>query len=99
MANKQGGISMEAQGAAKIISFLPFVLVFLVFYFLLIRPQQKRQKEANDMLSKLAKGDNIITTGGIFGSIEKVKEDRLTLKISDNVRIEVMKNAVTNVIK
>lgn len=73
---------------------LPLAFIFVIFYFLLIRPQQKKQKEYQKMLSELKKNDEIVTNGGIHGTILNIKEDTITLKIDDNVKIEINKNAV-----
>ncbi len=77
-----------------IMSFLPLVVLFLVFYFLIIRPQQKQQKEHKDMLSALQKGDKILTNGGIFGEVVKVEEDHLKVRISDDITIKLDKSFV-----
>ncbi|MEE8575022.1 MAG: preprotein translocase subunit YajC [Thermodesulfobacteriota bacterium] len=76
-------------------SMAPLVLLFVVFYFLLIRPQQKKAKESKEMLSKVEKGDNVITTGGIYGIVTKVTDDTLTVEIADNVRVKLSKNAIS----
>ncbi|MDP2921529.1 MAG: preprotein translocase subunit YajC [Candidatus Omnitrophota bacterium] len=81
-------------GAAMITNFLPIILIFGIFYFMLIRPQQKKQKEFERMLKELKKNDEVVTTGGIHGTILNVKDDTLTLKIDDNVKIEINKNAI-----
>ncbi len=70
----------------------------LIFYFLLLRPQQKRQKQAQKMLESLKKGDRVITTGGIHGTILAVKDDVVTIKIDDNVKVDVSKSAVGSVV-
>ena len=75
--------------AATAGQFLPIVLIFAVFYFLLIRPQQKRAKEHQAMLSKIATGDEVVTTGGILGRVADVGDGFLTLEIADGVRIKV----------
>ncbi|MGI6712932.1 MAG: preprotein translocase subunit YajC [Bacillota bacterium] len=72
-----------------------FVFIFAIFYFILIRPQQKRQKKHQDMISGLKVNDNIITAGGIFGTITRVKDNSIWLKISDKVEIEVLKSSVS----
>ncbi len=79
---------------STIAAFLPFVILIAVFYFLLIRPQQKKSKEHKEMLGKIEKGDNILTTGGIFGRVTNVREDSLTVEIADNVRVKLTKSAV-----
>jgi preprotein translocase subunit YajC len=78
---------------------LPLVLMFAVFYFLLIRPQQKRQKERNNMLNALQKGDNVITIGGIHGTIVEITDDKATLKVSENVRLQFERTAINAVVK
>ena len=78
---------------------LPFAFIFVIFYFLLIRPQQKRQKEHQKLLSDLKTGDKVITTSGIHGLIANVKDTTFLVKIADNVKIEVDKNAIASVSK
>lgn len=77
-------------------AFLPMILVFVIFYLLILRPQSKRQKEHQRMLSALAKGDRVVTSGGIHGTVQRVndKEETLILKISDDVKIEVDRGAI-----
>ncbi|MGI6128008.1 MAG: preprotein translocase subunit YajC [Planifilum sp.] len=77
---------------------LPFILVLVIFWFLLIRPQQKRQKERNAMLQSLKKGDKVITIGGLHGTITDLTEERVTLKVSDNTRLVFERTAVNAVI-
>lgn len=78
-------------------SLLPFVFMIVIFYFLLIRPQQKRQKEHQRLLSSLKTGDKVVTSSGIHGLIANVKETTVLLKVADNVKIEVDKSAIGNV--
>jgi len=77
-------------------AFLPLILIFLVMYLLLIRPQQKRQKEHQRMLESLEKGDRVVTSGGIHGQIVgfKEREGIVVLKVADNVKIEVSRSAI-----
>lgn len=78
---------------------LPFVLIFVVFYFLLIRPQQTRQKKWQSMLTSLKTGDRVTTSGGIRGTILSIKDDVLQIRVApDNVRLEVAKGAIASVI-
>jgi preprotein translocase subunit YajC len=87
-------------GGDSIMGFiLPLVLMFAVFYFLLIRPQQKRQRERNNMLDALQKGDNVITIGGIHGTIVEITDDKATLKVSENVRLQFERTAINAVVK
>ena len=75
---------------------LPSVLIFLVFYLLMIRPQQKKQQEQKDMLSNLKTGDQIVTTGGLYGTIVKFGEDnRVKVRIAENVTVEIARSAIT----
>ena len=84
-----------------LIGFLPLVLIILVMYFLMIRPQAKKQKEHKAMLEQLQKGDRILTAGGIVGTIAGIKENEglLIVKIADNVKVELSKGSVAQVIK
>ena len=75
-------------------SLLPLILIIVVFYFFMIRPQVKRQKELRNYRSSLQKGDKIITTGGIYGKITDIKDQTVTVEIADNVRVRIDKNAV-----
>ena len=72
------------------------VAIFAIFYFLLIRPQQKRQKEQEVMLDTLKEGNNILTSGGIYGTIKKIKGDVLTVQIADNVKVKVSRKSVSS---
>ena len=78
---------------------LPMLLLFAAMYFLMIAPQRKKQKEHEKMLKALQSGDDIVTTGGIYGTITNVKEDRFVVRIADNTKIEVGKSFVTAVLK
>ncbi len=83
---------MEAFG-----TFLPLILIFAVFYFLLIRPQQRKVKQHKDMLSNLKRGDKIITSGGIIGTINKVADNReLSVQVSENVEIKIAPGMVAD---
>lgn len=77
----------------------PIVLIFVIFYFLLIRPQQKQQKEHRQMLSKLSKNDEVVTNGGIHGTVVNVDEETVTLRVDDNTRIKFQKNTISYVKK
>ena len=84
----------EGAAGSPIMSLMPIVIIFIVFYFLLIRPQKKTQESHKKMVSGLKKNDEVITTGGIHGTIVNVKDATITLKIDDNVKIEIQKNCV-----
>ena len=79
--------------------FGPLIAIFGIFYFLIIRPQQKRDKDRKNLLSNLSEGDDIITIGGIYGKILNIKEDILTLDVGDKIKIKVTRSAIGNVIK
>jgi len=93
------GTPPGGQGGSQIWSFLPIILIFVVFYFLLIRPQQKRAKEHRALLSNVKVGDQILTNGGIYGKITGIKDDILTVEISDKVRVKVSRGHVGGVVK
>jgi len=73
------------------------VLIFVVFYFMLIRPQQKKQKDTQKMLESLRSGDKIVTTGGILGTVTNVKEKTVVVRIADNVKVEMLRSAIQTV--
>nr|WP_229238407.1 preprotein translocase subunit YajC [Dyella amyloliquefaciens] len=79
-------------------TFLPLILLFVVFYFLMIRPQMKRQKEHRNMVSALSKGDEVVTNGGIAGKVDEVGESFITVEIAPNVKIKLQKGAVQQVL-
>ena len=88
---------MDGQGIAQ---FIPLILIFVIFYFFLIRPQQKRVKEHKLMVQSLKRGDEIITSGGIIGTIEKVMEDdRIEVNIDENVKVQIIKSTITSLLK
>ena len=89
----QGG-DAAGQGAGGFTGFIPLILMFVIFYFLLIRPQQKKTKQHREMVSNLHKGDRIITSGGIHGRITGLDETILTVEISDRVRVKVARGNV-----
>ena len=87
------GFSLDSMG-----SFLPILLMFVVLYFLMIRPQQKKQREQRDMLSALSAGDEVLTAGGIVGKITKVSENFITLEIAEGTEIIVQKASVVSML-
>jgi preprotein translocase subunit YajC len=84
-------------GMAAIVNFLPLVAIIGIFYFLIIRPQNKKQKETQKMLSALKKGDKVVTIGGIHGTIQSVKESTVVLRVDDNARLEFSRSAISTV--
>ena len=88
----------QAAGAPPgggLLTFLPLVLMLVVFYFLMIRPQQKRMKEHREMVGALKKGDEVVTNGGLGGTVTKVGEAYLSMRVADNVEVNVQKSAVS----
>ena len=80
---------------SPLLNLMPVIFIFVIFYFLLIRPQKKTQDEHKKMIAALKKNDDVITSGGIHGTIVNVKDNSVVLKVDDNVKIEVQKNGVS----
>ena len=89
---------MENDTAAALTSFAPIILMVLIFYFLLYRPQKRAHDERNKMLDALQVGNRVITLGGIYGTIVAIKDEIVTLKIADKVDVEVSRNAINGVV-
>jgi len=90
-------MGQPAGGAGQsnpLLTFLPLILVFVVFYFFMIRPQMKKQKEMTSYRSSLKKGDKVVTTGGIYGRIYEVKDNYVTMDVGGDVRLKVDKSAL-----
>lgn len=87
-----------AASQSNLMTFAPLVLMFVGLYFIIIRPQMKRQKEHSAMLASMAKGDEIITGGGIVGKITKIDGNYISLEISENIEVKMQKNAVVMVL-
>ena len=85
-------------GPGQMLSFLPLVLIFVIFYFLLIRPQQKKAKQHQEMLGKLKKNDDVMTSGGIYGKVISLADNVVTLEVAPNVRIRVNRPQISTVI-
>ncbi len=90
--------SAPAGDAGGLMSFIPLILMFVVLYFIMIRPQMKRQKEMKAMLEALAAGDEVITVGGILGKVTAVKDQYITVEIVAGTEVQMQKNAVTSVL-
>ncbi len=86
-----GAVNPMATGIA---SFFPFIVLIVVFYFLLIRPQQQKAKDHTKMIEKLQNGDTIVTLGGLYGKVTNIKDETVSIEISDGVRVKVTKSAV-----
>ena len=93
----QGG-GAGGQQAPFYIQFAPFILIFVIFYFLLIRPQQKKAKEHRDMIANIKKGDRIVTSGGIYGRVTGMDDTTLTVEISEKVRVKMVRGNVSAVL-
>jgi preprotein translocase subunit YajC len=91
--------SGAAEGGAGMLQFLPLVLIFVVFYFLLIRPQQRKMKEHKALVSAVKRGDRVITTGGLIGQVHKVVDDNeVQLEIAEGVRVRVLRGSINEVL-
>jgi preprotein translocase subunit YajC len=88
---------MSGQGIAQ---FIPLILIFIIFYFFLIRPQQKRVKDHKVMVESLKRGDEVITSGGIIGVVDRIMEDdRIEITISENTKVQVIRSTITSLLK
>ncbi|RKX79787.1 MAG: preprotein translocase subunit YajC [Spirochaetes bacterium] len=100
MGGVEGGTATGAGGSGQLVTtFITFGLVILIFYFLIIRPQNKRKKEAENMLKSLSKNDKVVTIGGIRGIVQAVKDDTVVIKVDDNVKLEFSKSAVSTILE
>lgn len=91
------GSGAGAQGPGGLLSLLPFVMIVIIFYFLLIRPQQKKQKEQKALVDALKKGDKVVTTSGIWGTVTNLGKETVTLQIADNTKIKIQRDNITRV--
>ncbi len=89
--------AQDAAAAGGLMSFLPLIVIFAVFYFMLIRPQMKRSKEHRNLVAGLSKGDEVVTNGGLLGRITDVSESFVTLELADKLEVKLQRQAVTNV--
>jgi preprotein translocase subunit YajC len=96
-APQAAGEGAQAGPMGGLMSFLPFILIIGIFYFLIIRPQNKKQKETQKMLSALKKGDRVVTIGGVHGTIQSVKESSVIVRVDDSCRIEFSRSAISGV--
>ena len=90
---------MQPQAANPVMNLAPLALIFVIFYFMLIRPQRQKEKEHQKMLSNIAKNDEVVTSSGIHGTVINVKDKTVTLRIDENVKIEIEKNCVAYIKK
>jgi preprotein translocase subunit YajC len=88
---------MSGQGITQ---FIPLILIFIIFYFFLIRPQQKRVKDHKSMVETLKRGDEVITSGGIIGTVDRVMEDdRIEVLIAENTKVQIIRSTITSLLK
>lgn len=92
----QSGAGQQAPQGGGLMSLAPLILIFIIFYFLLIRPQQKKTKSHQEMVNALKPGDRVVTNGGIYGRLAKVEDNTVTLEIADKVRIKVSRQAISS---
>jgi preprotein translocase subunit YajC len=95
----QAPAASPSGAGSGLISMLPFVFIFVIMYYVMLRPQMRRQKEQAKLVSSLKTGDRVVTASGIHGLISNVKETTVIVKVADNVKLEMEKTAVTNVVK
>jgi len=88
----QGGTT--GSGGGTLLSLVPFILIFVIFYFLLILPQQKRQKKLRSMLETLKKGDKVVTSSGIWGTVTNLGKDTVTIQIGDNTKVKIQRDHI-----
>ncbi len=98
LAHAQGAAPAAAGPESTLMSLLPIIVMFVILYFVMLRPQMKKQKELRAMIAALGKGDEVVTTGGLVGKVTKVGENYLSLEIAPNTEVQVQRNAVTMVL-
>src|ERR1041385_7694298 len=99
LAQAQSAAPQQAPGGGISSFFVPLILIFIIMYFVMIRPQKKRQEQQQKLVGSLKTGDRVVTNAGIHGLISNVKETTVLVKVADNVKIEIDKSAITNVLK
>lgn len=90
---------MTEAAPSPILQFLPLVFLFIIFYFLMIRPQQQRQKDHTNLLKNLEKNDEVVTAGGVHATVVSIGEQTVIIRIAENVRVEIDKTSITTVTK
>ena len=99
MPGQQGAGGAEGGGRDMLMSILPLILIFVVFYFLLIRPQQKKQKAHREMLKNVGRGDEIVTSGGVVGKVVRTRDEQILLEIAPDIRVKLMRTGVAEVVR
>jgi preprotein translocase subunit YajC len=84
-------------GTGTLVSLVPFILIFVIFYFLLILPQQRRQKKLRTMLEALKKGDKVVTSSGIWGTVANLGKETVTLQVSDNTKVKIQRDHIARI--
>lgn len=97
MAWAQAAGGGASGGGNMLTSLIPFLLVFVLFYFMLIRPQQLRQKKAKEMLEALKKGDKVVTSSGIWGTVTNLGKQTVTLQIGDNTKVKIQRDSISRI--
>lgn len=95
VAHAMGTSGGEGQGAGGQGMIFMLIAIFVIFYFLMIRPESKKRKERMHMIDSLKRHDNVVTVGGLYGEVQDVHEDRVVIRIAENVKVEVAKSAIT----
>jgi len=98
-APQASGADGTASGGDLLRTFIPFILIIAIVYFLMIRPQNKKRKETEKMIAAIKKGDRVVTIGGLHGTIQTVKESTVIIKVDDNVKLEFLRSAISNVVQ
>ena len=93
----QSGLGNSPSGGNVWVSLIPFGLIFVLFYFLLILPQQKRQKKTKEMLAAIKKGDKVVTSSGFWGTVTNLGKETVTLQIADNTKVKIQKEYIARV--
>ncbi|MEO6323456.1 MAG: preprotein translocase subunit YajC [Thermoanaerobaculia bacterium] len=86
-------------GTSGLIQMVPYLLMFVLFYFVLLAPMRKQQKKTKEMLSALKKGDRVVTTGGIYGTVAQIEDQIVWVKIADTVKVKMSRSAITGVVQ
>ncbi len=82
-------------GGSQVVAFIPFILIFVIFYFLILRPQQKQSRQRQEMLKSIKRGDNVITSGGLYGKVLNIADDVITLEIAKGVSVRVSRSGIS----
>ncbi len=92
------GTAAPSPGASALQSFLPMILIVVLFYFLLLAPMRKQQKKTREMLANLKKGDQVVTSGGLYGTVASIEDQVVWLKLADTVKVKIARSAITGLV-